>query len=388
MGLDPGMPLIPSENSLGIAAILFLLVAGGVAIEKSPIGKTISAPLVILFGAMAASNLGVIPHSAPIYSTASSLLVPVAIPLILMRADLKKVVTEAGPMLIAFVVAVTLTIAGTFAAAAIIDMGEDAAKIAGALAASYIGGSLNFVATAEAVGLDDSSLYIAALSADAVGAILFLALLLLLPSVAIARKAMPSKFLAIENEQSEMNSPPVTVEDQGARFRLDLSVNGIAVSLAICLVAQGIASAFDADFAFILIVTVLALVVANFAKPVTRFVRHEFEVGTLLMYVFFGAIGAGAEISAVVGSAMPAALFITVLITVHLALLLIVGRILRLDLAEAMIASNACILGPATAAAMAASRGWKELVTPGVLVGSLGYSIATFIGIAITKILA
>jgi len=244
------------------------------------------------------------------------------------------------------------------------------------------------VATAEAVGLDDSSQYIAALSADAVGAILFLALLLLLPGMAIARKAMPSKFLEVEDTPSEVSSPPAGDEDSGRRFRLDLSINGIAVSLAICLAAQGIASAFDADYAFILIVTVLALIVANFAKPVTRLVRHEFEVGTLLMYVFFGAIGAGAEIATVVGSAMPAALFIVVLIAVHLSLLLIVGRVFKLDLAEAMIASNACILGPATAAAMAASRGWKELVTPGVLVGILGYSVATFIGIAITRILS
>ena len=64
-----------------------------------------------------------------------------------------------------------------------------------------------------------------------------------------------------------------------------------------------------------------------------------------------------------------------------------VGRIMRLDLAEVMIASNACILGPAPAAALAASKGWRPLVTPGILVGLFGYAIATFIGVAISTLL-
>jgi uncharacterized membrane protein len=60
---------------------------------------------------------------------------------------------------------------------------------------------------------------------------------------------------------------------------------------------------------------------------------------------------------------------------------------MKLDLAEVMIASNACILGPAPAAALAASKGWQPLVAPGILVGLLGYAIATFIGVALTEVL-
>lgn len=60
---------------------------------------------------------------------------------------------------------------------------------------------------------------------------------------------------------------------------------------------------------------------------------------------------------------------------------------MRLDLAEVVIASNACILGPAPAAALAASRGWRALVAPGILVGMFGYAIATFIGVTVSAIL-
>jgi uncharacterized membrane protein len=75
------------------------------------------------------------------------------------------------------------------------------------------------------------------------------------------------------------------------------------------------------------------------------------------------------------------------MVLVHLALMVVVGRLLKLDLAEVMIASNACILGPGPAAALAASKGWRPLVTPGILVGMFGYAIATFIGVGLTSLL-
>ena len=58
-----------------------------------------------------------------------------------------------------------------------------------------------------------------------------------------------------------------------------------------------------------------------------------------------------------------------------------------IDLAELIIASNANIGGPTTAAAMASSKQWNKLVTPAILCGTLGYVIATFIGVALTKLL-
>jgi uncharacterized membrane protein len=109
--------------------------------------------------------------------------------------------------------------------------------------------------------------------------------------------------------------------------------------------------------------------------------------GTLFMYIFFVAIGAGANLGDVLGSALPILTFIVVMVLVHLVLLVIVGKWMKLDLAEVMIASNACILGPAPAAALAASKGWQSLVAPGILVGLLGYAIATFIGVALAKLL-
>ena len=216
------------------------------------------------------------------------------------------------------------------------------------------------------------------------GAVFFLVALMLMPTSRFIRESMPSKFQFGRSGEAEVT--PVDVEP-APPFNLTHAVNGLAVSLVICAVSFALTALVQLESLFILAVTLLSLLVANLSKPVTRHVASEFELGTLFMYIFFVCIGAGADIAEVMGAALPILLFILVMVLVHLVILVGVGRLMRLDLAEVMIASNACILGPAPAAALAASRGWQPLVAPGILVGLLGYAIATLIGVAMTALL-
>jgi uncharacterized membrane protein len=380
------MSLIGPEQTFALSAVIMLHVAFSLWAERKSWGQQLGGPLLLLAIAMAAANTGIIPHSAPVYDTIAGLLVPMAIPLLILRADFKTIFSESGPMLIAFMVATGATVVGALVGVALIDMGPLEAQIAGTVTSSYIGGSLNFVATAEAVGIKDSAIYVAGLSADAVGAVLFLVLLMLMPAIRFLRQAMPSKFIGADAAAlQDLRNAPETKEIMP--FNLAHVANGIAVSLVICAVSALLATLLKIESLFILVVTALSLLVANFAKPVLRYVSSEFEVGTLFMYIFFVTIGAGANLADVLGSALPILLFIIVIVLVHLCLLVVVGKWMKLDLAEVMIASNACILGPAPAAALAASKGWQPLVAPGILVGLLGYAIATFIGVALTEVL-
>jgi len=68
--------------------------------------------------------------------------------------------------------------------------------------------------------------------------------------------------------------------------------------------------------------------------------------------------------------------------SIHLAVCLAGGRLLRLPMQSVLIASNANVGGPATAAAMASSKGWPHMVQPAMLTGCLGYAIATALGCA------
>ena len=103
-------------------------------------------------------------------------------------------------------------------------------------------------------------------------------------------------------------------------------------------------------------------------------------MGVALSLAFFGAIAAGADLAAMISVAPLLIAVVAILLSVHLVLLLLLGSIARLTLPELLTASNAAILGATTAPAMAAAKGWKDQVTPGILVGVLGYALGTFVG--------
>lgn len=381
------MHLIEADQTFALSAVIMAIVAFGMWAERRRWGQQLGGPLVLLACAMALANAGIIPHKAPLYDGVAQYLVPAAIPLLLLRADFSTIFSESGPTLVAFLIATAATVVGAFVGAWLIDMGPLEPQIAGTITSSYIGGSLNYVATAHAVGLEQhASVYTAGLSADAVGAVFFLVALMSLPALRFVRRAMPSRFIGDDAETS--TGEAAAMPSQAAPFSLPRAANGLAISLVVCATSAWLTRLAGLPSLYILVVTVLSLLVANLATPIVRHVTADFEIGTLFMYLFFVCIGAGASLADVVGAALPILLFIVVMVAVHLVILVIVGRLFRLDLAEVMIASNACILGPAPAAALAAGKGWQPLVAPGILVGMFGYAIATFIGVGITALLA
>ena len=380
------MSLISPNETLQIAGILTGLAAFGFWVETTAIGRKASGVLIILCLGVLLSNIQIIPHSADAYGVVGSMLVPLAIPMLLFRADLKQVFAEVGPMLKAFIASALVIAVSIIVLTLAFDFGKYESKVAGTLAGSYIGGSLNFVATAQAVQLDDPNHYVAALTADTIGAVLFLILLMVMPALAFVRRLMPSRYYseAGANLGTEAGQQETTAAKP---FDVAGLAAAMAISFIICALADLISAKLGQESYSILIITILALLVANFMKPLVKRFNSEFEVGTFFMYMFFVTIGAGADIATIAGVALPYVVLICLAVAMFFVLILVVGRVLRLDLAELMVAANACILGPATAAALAAGQGWKDLVTPGMLTGILGYSVGTFIGVAVTKLL-
>ena len=101
--------------------------------------------------AMLLGNFGVIPFAAPAYGVVWSFLVPAAVPLLLLKANLRRIIPETGPMLGAYFLGVAGTLIGAVIGLWILPMGSAGPDLAGILSATYIGGSMNFAAVAEAL---------------------------------------------------------------------------------------------------------------------------------------------------------------------------------------------------------------------------------------------
>ena len=132
---------------------------------------------------------------------------------------------------------------------------------------------------------------------------------------------------------------------------------------------------------------VLTILIANLFPRAMEELEGEFELGMILMYIFFAMVGSSTNATAFIGSAMNLFVYGMMIIAIHLLLLLVVARLIKVDLAEAVVASGACLVGPAPTAAIAITQGWRTLVTPGIMCGIFGYVIGTFIGVTVTAFL-
>ena len=135
------------------------------------------------------------------------------------------------------------------------------------------------------------------------------------------------------------------------------------------------------------LLTLLNLGLATLVPRLRDWCTGGFEMGVMLSFTFFASIAAGADLEAMVKVAPLLIVLVMILLTTHLVFLLVAGYWFRLTLPELLTASNAAVLGATTAPAMAAAKGWHDQVTPGVLVGVLGYSLGTLIGSLLFNIL-
>lgn len=112
-------------------------------------------------------------------------------------------------------------------------------------------------------------------------------------------------------------------------------------------------------------------------------IRGTQEIGTFLIYIFFVAIGIPASIGLIIQKSPLLLVYCAIMVTINMLVTFIVGKLLKFDLEEIILSSNANIGGPTTAAAMAISKGWTKLIGPIMLVGTLGCIIGNYFGILI-----
>jgi len=385
---------ISPDNHFALWAILLASSAFGIYGEaKGWFGKISGVIFTIMLVAIFAM-LHVIPSASdssiqvPVYDFVFKYVTPMAIPLLLFNANIIRIIKESGRLIILYLLGAVGIVFGAVISFFVVEIGPESYKVAGVWIATLVGGSVNFVAAAETLDFSTSSLFTTTIAVDNFAIQFYLFFLFFLPSIAFL-----GKYFVVYTDDDEKEA---IVKKENKQHKTDLASITYVLTIAAIVTAFGkILGEYIQEIAGItinldiLIITVLITALATvFHKTMQKFEDLSFGLGMALLYVFLAVVGAASNPKDVLFAGPGILIFALLTLIIQFVFLLVVGKLMKFSLKEIAVASCANVSGPTLSAPMAATFGMKQMVTPALLVGILGYVIGTFLGVSVGFLLA
>lgn len=370
---------------LFVAASLCLSVFFAVWLTRFSWGKSVGTPIFVILICALLSNLGLIPSamaSHPIYDGIFTYLAPLGIFIALLEVDLKSVRKAGLPLLAMFLLGSFATIIGVLVAWLLVQpaaaIGPLAPAIAGMFTGTYIGGSVNFSAIALHYQVNEAgNLFAAATVVDNLVGTPWIIASLILPKY--LQKLFPRKKLASAGSGKQVRGAEnISLSSLAALFALSL------LGLALSQVLVG----WFPQVPEIIFLTSLALLLAQF--PSVQQLQGKHTVGYFLILLFLAVIGTLCDLSSLLGVgdlAVTLLLFVGTLVLVHGLVIFGLGALFKVDWDVIAVASQANVGGNTTAIAAAESLERPDLLIPGMLVGSFGNALGTYLGFVVVSLL-
>ena len=393
--------LIAADDTWALLVLMVASVALAIWLEQKYVwASKISGAIIALLIALAASNLAIIPTSCVLYGNIVwDFAVPLGIPLLLLQCNMKKIWKETGRMMVIFLIGAAGTVAGAFLAYTLLHRYIPGLEgVAAMMTGSYIGGGVNFAALA--AEFDVGEIKAAATVADNLLMALYFFALIFIAGMKFFRSHYSHPHIDAVAESGDLSG----AQTQAAAYwsRKGISLKDIALNFAYAaavvfaaklistfvgglipntgVVLHMLHTFFGSEYVWI---TTVSMACATFGEKQVAKLSGSQEIGTYLIYLFLFVIGVPASISKILTETPLLLAFTGIMVIVNMLFCFVGGKLLHFDLEDIILASNANIGGPTTAAGMAISQGWSALVGPVMLVGTFGYVIGTYLGILV-----
>lgn len=343
------------------------------------------------------NTTGIIDGSeSKLYFVASRYLLPGALVLLIISADLKKIFGLGSKAVIMFLTGTVGIIIGGPAAIVILDfikpdlVSGDVWRGLTTVAGSWIGGGANQAAMKEVFGVSDK-LFSAMITVDVICANIWMAILLIMAG---RQKKMDAWLKADTSSIDELkrtvakyeeeNARPITTTDMMKVVAIAFGLTGLA-HFCSDLIAPWIAtnapelekySLTSGFFWLIVLVTTFALIASTF-KP-ARTLEHAgaSKIGSAFIYILVATIGMQMDVTAILDN--PGYFFIGITwLTIHALLMIFVAKLIRAPLFFMAVGSQANVGGAASAPVVAAAF-HPSLAPVGILMAVLGYALGTY----------
>ncbi|KAI2506968.1 Protein of unknown function (DUF819) [Fragilaria crotonensis] len=378
----PSAPLISADDAWGNWSFLAGMATLAQFLGKSTgVGRLLGPPVTAMALTFCFASVGVLnPGGTEAAKSLQLICLQLATPLLLLGADLRDCASRCGPLLEAFLVASVATIVactvgwvtcGTLLTKA---LGRDGLVVAAALMAKNVGGGINYVAVCRCLSASPEA-FAAGFCVDNLFGLVYFPI-----SSALSAGRPDLDDASTSDGTAELPDPentPITLKHITSAVWVG--------SLLIWLGEKFGGNAGALPLCTLLTVALTSLAPKKWMLPLQP-ASHLLGGGAL--YLFFAAVGApGLAVADSVKTALfPLGLFLTILYSIHGLIMGLCCKIMGGKGAympqRLLVASSAAIGGPATAAALAQAMGWRSLLAPSLLVGNLGYAIATFAGLA------
>lgn len=388
--------LLPIAEPTAVFAVLAAILALVLWLGSLPGLKRLftitPAILYVYFLPGLATNLGLLPAESDVYRWMVRHLLPVSLVLLMMTVDLPAILRLGGRALLMMLAGTLGIILGGPIALAIFGpwLPEDAWKGFAALSGSWIGGSANMVAMAKSVGTPDSLLG-PIIVVDTVVTYAWMGVLLtmsgfqerfdrLVKADRSALDALGRRLSAVEAERS-----PSETRDLAAILAI-----GFVGAMGCLWLGRRMPEIGDPTIISGTTWTVCLATALGLGLSFTRLSKLErvgaSKAGFLALYLMLTAIGAGADLRAV----LEAPAFIAagvVWILIHAAVLVVVAWLSRSPLFFVATGSMANV-GAVVSAPVVASVYNRALAPVGVLMGVSGYILGIYAALVCAWLLA
>lgn len=380
--------VISADSHLAIWAVLLASSAFGVYAEKKGWIKNIAGVMYTMVITALLALVHFLPSASgnkdvAVYDFVFDYVTPMAIPLLLFNANIIKIIKESGRLIVIYLIGAVGIVLGAIISFFLVNIGPEAYKVAGVFIATLVGGSVNFVAASETLDFSTSSLFTTTMAVDNFGIQFYLIFLFYLPFIKVLQKYYP--------EFSENNNAAIKEKTDKDENKADIASITYAITIAAIVTVLGTLIAgllqdlfnTSANLNLLVITILMAILASSFPSILQKLENVAFNMGMSMLYIFLAVVGAASNLKDVFLAGPSILIFATLTLIIQFIFMMIFGKIFKFSLKEIAIASCANVSGPTLAAPMAATFGLKQMVTPAVLVGILGYVIGTLLGVSV-----